>query len=64
MAPDEYQALRASISAGYDGSKPIELFDGKILDGRHRYLACLDEKITPQFITLTDIALLYRLCNS
>ena len=55
MLDDEFQALRASIRAGYDSNKPIELFDGKILDGRHRYQACNDEKIDPRFITLTDI---------
>ncbi len=55
MLDEEYQALRASIRSGYDSNKPIELFDGKILDGRHRYQACNDEKIEPRFITLTDI---------
>ena len=55
MLDEEYQALRSSIRSGYDNNKPIELFDGKILDGRHRYQACNDEKIDPRFITLTDI---------
>lgn len=55
MADDEYLALRVSISAGYDANKPIELFDGQILDGRHRFLACQDEGIDPSFITLVGI---------
>lgn len=55
MADDEYLALRVSISAGYDANKPIELFDGQILDGRHRFLACQDEGIEPSFTTLAGI---------
>lgn len=55
MSDDEYAALRESIRKGYDENKPIELFDGEILDGRHRYKACLDEGITPKFINLIGI---------
>ena len=55
MADDEYLALRESIRAGYDANKPIELFDGQILDGRHRYQACQDEGIEPTFIPLIGI---------
>lgn len=55
MADDEYLALRESIRAGYDANKPIELFDGQILDGRHRYQACQDEGIAPTFIPLIGI---------
>ena len=55
MADDEYLALRDSIRAGYDANKPIELFEGQILDGRHRYQACQDEGIAPTFSTLTGV---------
>lgn len=53
MALDEYQALRESIRQGYDQRHPILLLDGLILDGRHRYLACVDEGVEPQFIDWT-----------
>ena len=55
MADDEYLALRESVRAGYDANKPIELFEGQILDGRHRYQACQDEGVAPAFITLIGI---------
>lgn len=47
---DEYSALCDSIRSGFDAQKPIMLCDGLILDGRHRYLACLDTGIEPQFM--------------
>jgi N6-adenosine-specific RNA methylase IME4 len=51
MAEDEYLSLRRSVkSDGYDKRHPILLHQGKILDGRHRYLACIDEGIAPVFM--------------
>ena len=50
MADETYQALRESIRDGYNEIHPILLHDGKILDGRHRYQACIDEGVEPQFM--------------
>jgi 16S rRNA G966 N2-methylase RsmD len=49
MAADEFEALRKSIREGFDPRHPITLCDGKILDGRHRYLACVEEGVAPEF---------------
>lgn len=53
MSDEEYGALRESIAAGFDSRHPILLCDGMILDGRHRYNACRDEMVEPQFIDFT-----------
>ena len=47
--PDaEYQSLKASLAA--DGQHDsITLHDGMILDGRHRYRACLELGLKPHF---------------
>lgn len=50
MDDAEYQALRASVRAGFDGRHPILIFEGMILDGRHRYLACHEEGIDARFM--------------
>lgn len=50
MGKEEFASLRASIKAGFDSRFPIILLDGKILDGRHRYEACIAEGVTPEFV--------------
>lgn len=46
MPEDEFAALVESIRAGYDKSKPVILYEGKILDGRHRARACKEAEVT------------------
>lgn len=51
MTALEYGRLLASFKArGYDPAYPIILYDGMILDGRHRYRACRELGIEPTFI--------------
>jgi site-specific DNA-methyltransferase (adenine-specific) len=47
MADSEYQALKADIAA-HGQREPIDLHNGQILDGRHRYRACLELSIEPK----------------
>lgn len=52
MAEHEYAELRQSIQDnGFDDTWPIVLFDGMILDGRHRYRAAVEVGATPVFVT-------------
>jgi ParB-like chromosome segregation protein Spo0J len=55
MDAEEFAALRGSIRRGFDKQHPVVLFDGKVLDGRHRIEACKLEGIDPVFVTKTDI---------
>lgn len=48
MTEQEYQDLKGDIS-GSGLLEPIVLFDGMILDGRHRYRACVELGIEPWF---------------
>lgn len=51
MAAHEYSELVESIRAnGFDDTFPIIVYEGKILDGRHRYRAALDAKQEPVFV--------------
>jgi ParB family chromosome partitioning protein len=48
MSGDEYAALKEDIKT-HGLLEPIWLYQGKVLDGRHRYLACLDVGVEPRF---------------
>lgn len=48
MSADEYDALKADILAS-GLIEPILTYEGKIIDGRNRYNACIDTGVKPQF---------------
>lgn len=47
MTVEEFAALKADIAANGQ-REPIWLHDGRIIDGRHRYRACLELDIQPR----------------
>src|SRR3954471_20487819 len=52
MSEQEMVALTVDI-AEHGLREPITVLDGKILDGRHRYQACVRANVEPQFTTYT-----------
>jgi hypothetical protein len=63
MAADEYEGLKTSIKERGQ-EVPILLLNGQILDGRHRYQACLDlgiEPITKEIGTADPLGLVFAL---
>lgn len=52
MTEDEIEALGQDIEDNGQ-CEPIETFEGKILDGRNRFEACLMFEITPEFVPWT-----------
>ena len=46
----DLDALASSMrERGYDGTHPITMYEGRILDGWHRYLASREAKVEPVF---------------
>ncbi len=50
IEPDQFEKLVASIKANGQ-QNPIVLYDGMILDGQNRYLACLEAGVEPMCTT-------------
>jgi hypothetical protein len=48
MPGEEFAALKLDIKAN-GLLEPIWLYDGKVLDGRHRYYACQETSVEPAF---------------
>src|SRR5918996_2373958 len=48
MAERDYQELKADIEA-HGLREAIVIYEGKIVDGRHRYRACVELGIKPRF---------------
>jgi hypothetical protein len=56
LAEPEYDALKASITAGYDPARPIVVDEnGAVLDGHHRQQACAELGITPPAVVLPGL---------
>lgn len=59
MTAEEYEALKADIAAN-GLIEPITVWGGKIIDGRHRFKACRELGIPPQFKEWSGVGSLPR----
>ncbi len=60
MSDDQLAGLIESVKQGFNPSRPVALFEGKILDGRNRFIACQKAGVTPifkEFVGTSDDAL-------
>ncbi len=53
MSDEQLTGLIESVKQGFNPNRPIALYEGKILDGRNRYLACQKADVTPLFKEFT-----------
>lgn len=53
MSESEFSALVADVSAN-GLREPLHVQDGSIVDGRHRYRACLAAGVEPRFVQVPD----------
>ncbi|MCL6559919.1 MAG: ParB N-terminal domain-containing protein [Firmicutes bacterium] len=53
MTEQEFEGLKEDIKAN-GLLEPIVVFEGKILDGRHRYMACVQLGLQPRFLPLPN----------
>ncbi|MGC8569634.1 MAG: ParB N-terminal domain-containing protein [Nitrososphaeria archaeon] len=53
MEPEEYEKLKEDIKE-HGLLEPIVVKDGEIIDGKHRYRACMELGIEPKFVELPD----------
>lgn len=53
MGDEEFAALKADIQE-HGQHDPVIIYEGEVLDGRHRYRACFDLGIDPSVIVVDD----------